>query len=355
MQQKTGLKNRKTTLRSASKTVRHPADTFYGYDFALLVDAKTGKATPLGGKEVPSDLYQKNTLHIAALEKALKQGVYHYEWSDAKDKLYQTTCLAVPSSQERSSVVLAFSRDITQDAAAFVSVANTLHDFSTPRTFAQILLAAREAEKKEISKALHDEIGSSAVMLTALLSIVRAGVQAGQTKQALRDLTQLDTQLKQSVDRIKNVIVSLRPPSLENKGGLGGAIRDLLDNISSLSHISYTFDYDDVEDRVGLSDNVKIVLYRIVQEALTNTVKHARAKKVRVSLREVGSQIHLVVKDDGIGFKPAKQFSLEHIGLLAMKDSVKLLDGTITVKSAPGKGTRIEVYCPCIVYGGNSK
>ena len=58
---------------------------------------------------------------------------------------------------------------------------------------------------------------------------------------------------------------------------------------------------------------------------------------------------------DGIGFEPAQQRSIEHVGLLAMKDSVELLGGKISIKSAPGKGTRIEVSCPCTTYGGTQK
>ena len=60
-----------------------------------------------------------------------------------------------------------------------------------------------------------------------------------------------------------------------------------------------------------------------------------------------------VVEDDGVGFKPVKQRSIRKVGLLAMQDSVRLLGGTISIKSTPGKGTRIEVACPCVVYGGN--
>ena len=101
-----------------------------------------------------------------------------------------------------------------------------------------------------------------------------------------------------------------------------------------------------------LSDKVKILLYRIVQEALTNTVKHARAKQIRVCLKQAGMNIRLEIADDGIGFEPKQQLSIEHVGLLAMRDSVELLGGTISVKSAPGKGTRITVVCPCVTYGG---
>lgn len=61
----------------------------------------------------------------------------------------------------------------------------------------------------------------------------------------------------------------------------------------------------------------------------------------------------MVVQDDGVGFKPLKGGSIRQVGLRAMKDSVHLLGGSISIKSAPGKGTRIEVSCPCVVYGGN--
>ncbi|MCQ2410563.1 MAG: sensor histidine kinase [Elusimicrobiaceae bacterium] len=331
------------------------SDDFYGYDFVLMVDYRTGRCKQLGGAvQAPAGLYQKNPLHVQALQQAAKHGIYHYEWSlprGQKHVWYQTTCLALPRPGGQVEGIVSLSRDISQSGLAYTAP-GLLKDGAAPRTFAQILLATRETEKKEISKALHDEIGSSAVMLTALLSLVRASVQAKNCKQALRDLKQLDEQLKASIERIKNVVVSLRPPSLENKGGLGGAVRDLLENISALSRIPYQFDYKEIEEQRCLSDNIKILLYRIVQEALTNIVKHARAKHIRVSLKQTGQHIRLDVCDDGIGFEPAKQQSLEHVGLLAMKDGVKLLGGKIAVKSAPGKGTRITVTCPCIIYGG---
>lgn len=353
------ISSKKSAHNTAKSTAKQGKETKSagGYDFILLVNKESGCGQVLNGRVPVKGLYQKSPLHKAALEEAVKRGIYHYEWSvknRRKQRLYQTTCVSLPRPDGRAGSVLSFSRDITDSYYAYVG-ADSLRDWSSPRTFAQILLATRETEKKEISKALHDEIGSSAVMLTALLSLVRASIKSGNRPQALRDLTQLDEQLKSSIERIKNVIVSLRPPSLENKGGLGGAIRDLLENISQLSRIPYRFDYDPVDERLCLSENVKILLYRIVQEALTNTVKHAHAKHIRVSLKQGGPRIRLEVWDDGVGFEPAQQLSIEHVGLLAMRDSVELLGGTISIKSAPGKGTRIEVSCPCIVYGGKSK
>jgi NarL family two-component system sensor histidine kinase LiaS len=72
-----------------------------------------------------------------------------------------------------------------------------------------------------------------------------------------------------------------------------------------------------------------------------------------VVLKRVGRAVTLRIEDDGIGFDPQVSVSIEHVGLLAMKDSVEMLGGKITVKSAPGRGTRIEVRCPSVVYGGN--
>lgn len=344
---------------SRRKKTNRPADVrdmWGGYEFVLLVNPATYQANWLGGRHRPvAGLYQQEP-HAQALQTAVKQGMYHYEWIGTRRgqaNLYQTTCVTLRSAEGTVDGVLSFSRNITHRMQAYgTDQTDGLRDFSAPRTFSQILLASRETEKKEISKALHDEIGSSAVMLTALLSLVRASVKSGHKNQALQDLAQLDSQLKESLERMKNIVVSMRPPRLENKGGLGGALRDLLDNISALGHLSYTFDYEESAESVHLSDDVKILLYRIVQEALTNTVKHARAKRVHVALKQAGANIRLTVTDDGVGFRPGRQRSIEHVGLLAMRDSVELLGGGISIKSAPGKGTRIEVICPRVVYGG---
>ena len=293
---------------------------------------------------------------MQALEQALTGKVHHYEWGfekDGKHFFYQTTLIPLRGEEERAvATVLALTRDITHWAKNYHE-ANMLKEGAAPQTFAQILLAEREAEKREISKSLHDEIGSSAVILTALLSLVKVSVKEGDTKQALVEIAKLDKQIKNSIERVKNIIVSLRPPSLENDGALGGSVKELLENTSQMLHIPYKFDYKSASNSARVADNVKILLYRIVQEALTNIAKYAQAKNIYVLLEWDEFTLHLVVQDDGVGFKPLKGGSIRQVGLRAMKDSVHLLGGSISIKSAPGKGTRIEVSCPCVVYGGN--
>ena len=328
-----------------------------GYDVVAVIDAKTRQVaifSNVSGRVTLEDLKEARSVHQKAFKQALCGHIHHYEWGLEKaDKhyFYQTTLIPLRSEQSKVSSVLSLTRDITHWGGAYQG-GDMLREGTPPRTFSQILLAAREAEKKEISKALHDEIGSAVVILTALLSLVKASVKEGDRKQALADIAKLDAQIKDSIDRVKNIVVSLRPPSLENDGALGGSIRELLENISGYVHIPYTFEYKPTAGENGISDSVKILLYRIVQEALNNIVKHARAKNIYVLLARKGDQIRLMVKDDGVGFKQIKQRSIRKVGLLAMKDSVRLLGGSISIKSAPGKGTHIEVICPCVVYGG---
>ena len=328
-----------------------------GYELILFIDAKTRRAVILSnvsGRLGLLDLKKDSKIHRHAWLEALRKGSYSYEWSFEKDgqiSFYQTTCLSLFGSDGKILGVLSLTRDISEWGAG--EGGNILKEGTSPRTFSQILLAARETEKKEISKALHDEIGSTAVILTSLLSIVRAHVKNGDQKRALTDIAKLGQQIKESIERVKNIVVSLRPLNLENDGALGEAVRELLENISGLTRIPYTFDYHPLLGGGKLSDNIKILFYRIVQEALNNIVKHAQASHIYVRLESDPDEVHLVIQDDGIGFKMAKKASIRHVGLLAMKDSVQLMGGEISIKTAPGKGTRIEVSCPRVVYGGN--
>ena len=331
-----------------------------GYDVVAVTDAVTRQTvifSNISGRITPEDLQEDRSVHQRAFRQALGGQIHHYEWGLEKaDKhyFYQTTLIPLRGEHAQVESVLSLTRDITHWGGAYQG-GDMLREGTPPRTFSQILLAAREAEKKEISKALHDEIGSAVVILTALLSLVKASVKEGDRKQALEDIAKLDAQIKDSIERVKNIVVSLRPPSLENDGALGGSIRELLENISGYVHIPYTFDYQPSVGEAGISDSVKILLYRIVQEALNNIVKHSRAKNIYVLLSRQDGEIRLVVQDDGIGFKQIKQRSIRKVGLLAMKDSVHLLGGNISIKSEPGKGTRIEVVCPCVVYGGKNE
>ena len=296
-------------------------------------------------------------IHTKKIKKALEGKCLQYEWSDATGpSFYQTSLVPLPAANKQDKpLVLMTVQDISSWPGQLDSApAYSLRETGPRRTMSQLLLAAREKEKKEISKALHDEIGSAAVILTSLVSVIKMHVQKGEKAKSLKRLQEVDQQIKTTIGRLKSIVVSLRPPSLEQDGALCGSIRELTENCYHYFHLPFNFKCDSTISEVGITDNVKIMLYRVVQEALNNIVKHAQAHQVCVSLQRKGNTLYLSIIDDGVGFSVEAQKSIQHIGLLAMRDSVRFLDGTISIKSTKGKGTFIKVKCPCAIYeGGN--
>lgn len=326
-----------------------------GYDLVYIADTLNKHVFMFGA---PKGAYQQvdvdpaQPVHDKAHVRAAKGEVVNYEWSVSRDKsscFFQSTLIPLRDSKGKVGSILGLVKNITSWAYNY-SNTRILKEVGG-RTFPQLLLAAREEEKRKISSALHDEIGSAAVILTSLLSMIKQSVEVGDRKQALKDISEMDKQIKDSIERVKNIVVSLRPPNLETIG-LADAVQEMLENVAHYSGIKHTFKLK-IEDDVPISDEVKIVLYRVAQESLNNIVKHSGAKRIDVSIRRGAKDVTLKIKDDGKGFKQSKQSSIKHIGLLSMRDSVAYLGGKFTITSEPGKGTVIEATCPKVVYGVN--
>lgn len=294
-----------------------------------------------------------SSLHQARLRQtfATAQPV-SYEWQQAAC-VHQTTLLPLTNKEGYVDEVLSVTRDISTWSTDAHSEVQVLRDGRVPKTFAQVLLAARETEKREVAKALHDEIGTASVMLAALISMAKHSLQKGETQQALKDLERLQTQTQQSIERLRNIIVALRPPSLDTDGALRGSVEELVKEVCALGRISYRFVCARQMPEKGISDRVKILLYRLVQEALSNVLKHAHAKHVTVQLKRIKQDLFVTVCDDGVGFKNTNCRSIRHIGLRSMQDSIRLLGGKFEILSTPGQGTQIKVSCPCVVYEGD--
>lgn len=289
-------------------------------------------------------------LHQTQLRRAFTTGrVGRYEWQDGP-KMRRTTLLPLLGKDGRPEEVLSVTRDISFWALTAPDGAPALREGNAPRTFAQMLLAARETEKREIAKALHDEIGTASVMLSALFSIAKKSITKGDSKQALKDLERLQAQTQQNIERLRNIIVTLRPPSLDTDGALRGSVEELVKDVCNLGRLKYRFVCAKDMNEKGICDRVKILLYRLVQEALSNVVKHARAQHITVTLKRVKDKLRVSVQDDGTGFTPSKRTSIRHVGLRSMQDSVRLLGGELQILSTPGKGTCICAVCPCVVY-----
>jgi signal transduction histidine kinase len=185
---------------------------------------------------------------------------------------------------------------------------------------------------------LHDELGG--LLTAAKLDLAR---MRSRLVQAGPELTERAAHLHATLDAgialKRRIIEDLRPSSLENLG-LGPALQILCDEWSTGSEIPVDLDVEEIK----LAPATELVIYRLVQEALTNIAKYAQAHRVGVRLATVGAQALVQVSDDGCGFATT-QLTPGH-GLAGMRFRVAAIRGQLTVESAPGQGTAIRVRLP---------
>jgi signal transduction histidine kinase len=213
--------------------------------------------------------------------------------------------------------------------------------------FSAKILSIREDEKKNISSALHDEIGSMAVALSAPLTLAKDEVTENNSEQALKCILQTEAVLKQSVARLKSIVHDLRPPDLDI-AGLSACLKNHFLFLSTQSKIAIDFSTT-VQDRLIRGEKA-IILYRVCQEAVNNALSHAHPLKISVQLTSSKGSINLAIQDDGCGFDYKKQ-STHHLkssqlGIISMRERVESLGGLFTIESVINKGTSVLVSIP---------
>lgn len=200
-------------------------------------------------------------------------------------------------------------------------------------------LAAME-ERQRLARELHDSVTQSLFSINLLSSAIPKLLDRDLAA-ARERLDRLHQLAAGALAEMRGLIVALRPEALE-RDGLIGALRKQVEALEAQHHLS-------VDQNLGAEPDapveVKEALYRIAQEALRNTVKHARARNVELRLDCDALRIALLVSDDGVGFDPA--FSAAgHLGQQSMRERAAQLGGTVVVESARGQGTRVRAVVP---------
>jgi signal transduction histidine kinase len=199
-------------------------------------------------------------------------------------------------------------------------------------------VAAQEAERRRLARELHDETGQA---LTSILLGLAAVEQASSADEARAAVAQLRELVVETLQDVRRLAVELRPKALDDFG-LEPAVRRLGQSVGEASGLDVQ-----VEARLGasrLSAEVETAVYRLVQEALTNVVKHADARSVSIVLTRKNGVVSGVIEDDGSGFDPSH--AGDRLGLVGMRERVELLDGTLRVDSTPGAGTALVFELP---------
>lgn len=200
------------------------------------------------------------------------------------------------------------------------------------------LVDAQEQERQAISRDLHDHVGQS---LAALLMDVQSLVDSTSASVPERGtLKKIKALAEQSAREVRNMALLLRPSMLDDLG-LVAALEWQGREVSRRTGLIVDVVADDFAD--NLPEEQKICIYRVVQEALHNSAKHANARHVQVSVRESGSNVVLSIEDDGIGFDPTRGRGM---GILGMHERATRLEGALVIDSSSGNGTRLRLELP---------
>jgi signal transduction histidine kinase len=201
------------------------------------------------------------------------------------------------------------------------------------------VVTAQESERKRLARELHDETGQALTSILLGLKPLEEALAKQAGAAALAGLRELVVGALQDVRRLA---VELRPAVLDDFG-LVPALERLSESFAEQSGIRVDFHSTLGETR--LPSDVESSLYRVVQEALTNIVKHADAQRVSVSVVRRESSVAAVIEDDGVGFDP-RVARKEGIGLIGMRERLALLDGRLEVESRKGAGTTVVAEVP---------
>jgi signal transduction histidine kinase len=204
------------------------------------------------------------------------------------------------------------------------------------------LLSAQEDERRRIARDLHDEVGQA---LTALLIGLRTVTEAATLETARTQADNLRRITLATLDEVRRLARGLRPSVLDDLGLTAALERHATDY--SHAHGLAVEVQGPGPAAARLPEEVETALYRIAQEALTNTAKHAAANHVRIVVEQQPGAATLVVSDDGRGFPCRGGDGDGHLGLSGMEERAALLGGSVTIESDPGKGTTVTVRLPC--------
>ncbi|SIT15956.1 Histidine kinase-, DNA gyrase B-, and HSP90-like ATPase [Zobellia uliginosa] len=197
------------------------------------------------------------------------------------------------------------------------------------------VIEAEEKERKRIAQDLHDSLGQA----ISSMMIIASNLNTENVEEE-KKLQKLLSLIDRTYEELRNISHNIMPNTLITLG-LIPAIRELIDEMSVAQNLKITFsDFGNFEE---LEDNQAIALYRIIQEALSNIIKHAQATKVVISLNCEKNELLLSIKDNGIGINTSKIDSVGGIGWKNILSRVAILTGEADLKSAPGKGTHLFI------------
>ena len=310
------------------------AEAFIGLVFPMR-DSKTGRVLERGHSERVDSLLEdpevdqdasrkmgaRTGLYVPLVLRGAAIGVLVAHDKLGSDQRFDSADLRLAEQfADRAAIAVDLSRRVARDALGRV-------------------VAGQEVERRRLARELHDETGQA---LTSILLALRAVEEAGSGEGLQKSVSDVRELVVATLQDVRKLAVQLRPAALDDFG-LVPALERLVQTYSETTGIA-------VELEAGLGEHrlpaeLETTLYRIVQEALTNIVKHADATKVSVLLVRREGSVTAVIEDDGRGFDP-RNTREDRLGLLGMRERAELHDGRLKIEAAEGSGTTLVVEVP---------
>ena len=303
-------------------------------------------ATPYGDLIHPEDRDESWVL----IERALAadrpfQITYRLTRADGDERWIREQGRGVASSNGRPGVIEGFATDVTNEKRAEEQREQGVRALTSlleeRRRLLALLVSAQEDERRRIAGDLHDD---SLQAMTALS--MRFGMLARQLtdKVEVERLRELEAGIGDTIGRLRALMFELYPPELD-RDGLVEALRITLERLSADLGAQCVLEGELEEEPTG---EIRMIAFRIAQEALVNVRKHSRARRVEVTVGSADGGIRVRIEDDGVGFEAGENLAglPGHVGLPSMRERAQLLGGRCSIDSAPARGTIVDVWLP---------
>jgi PAS domain S-box-containing protein len=274
-------------------------------------------------------LYERQQLHEGRLERLnfeyrFLNPIHGERW------IHHVGCVTTRDAAGHTVRSYGVLRDITEHKRA----EDALRDLS------RRLIRAQEEERALLARELHDDVTQRVAVLAIEAGRAELAATEGSQKQAMRSVREGLVRLSEDIHSLAYQL----HPSVLDELGLAEALRAECERVCGQGRVDLSLELDPLSASVGR--DAALCLFRLAQEALNNVTRHAGARAASVTLRQMDGGLLLAVRDDGVGFDPVSPGTRRSLGLASMRERVRLVNGTLDIESAPGRGTEIIAWVP---------
>lgn len=307
--------------------------------------------------DAPEEVQSLELKVVSRLRKLNRKRLWNVVEKPAIVSVDDFTCIPCPLSDGETACIVIHhpSGELDLDSrvaeALALQVVSTLNNIKAREHVQELtanLFAAEESERRKLARDLHDQAGATLTGLQISLELYRQRLAVSDSTQD--DQRHLQVSIDATLDlvsQIRNVAMRLRPSILDDFGVVV-AMEWLADSVSQQDGLAVSFSSKIEQDR-RFSANVENAVFRVVQESLTNALRHSEAQQVIITLQFQTNELILTVTDDGAGFNPrASSLKRATAGIGGMRERVRLVGGIFQIRSSPGKGTVINARIPAV-------